>query len=133
MKVFVLTMVLALNSWATSQVTDIAFLPAANQVVGFTAYKISNSEYTFKNGTTKFSLSGNSTKINQLLGFGISDSLTVSVDLSYVIQGSSDIKAGAVTTTTDFKKKLQSPECPTQSCWKASTASLGGWRRHPSR
>lgn len=110
MKAFVLLMVFAVNSWATNQVTDIAFLPAANQVIGYTAYKISNSEYTFKNGATKFSLASNSTKLNQKLGIGISDSIAVLLDLTYVNQGSSDLKVGAVTTTSDYKKKLQSPE-----------------------
>lgn len=94
---------------AHSNVSDIFYFPANQEIISYTTYSTKNSELSGSINGVKTSITSNYSTLSQLFAVGLSDSVAVSIEAPYIVSGSSEIKVGSAKSNSDYNKSIQSP------------------------
>ncbi len=114
---------------ASRILSDPSFLPVGGQLFGSTQFNISQLSYNNSNylGTPQVSNSTETTTLNQLFEYGVTDDLCLRVSDLYQVQGATNNYASAastVTTSTGFAR-TQYSRLSGDSWTKKTVPSIG--------
>jgi hypothetical protein len=87
---------------------DLHYFPTTNEFVGFTTLKTSSSSMSGSLNGTKLSLSSDYTSFSQSIGVGILNNFAISLEVPYIISGSSEFQLGTTKTSEDYDSNVES-------------------------